>query len=173
MPKGTGLQTNQQPDVLPGEISNGTRLAMELANLPKVDYNNAEQIRDRIQYYFDFCIQTDTRPLIMGICLALGTNRESLRRWENEQTARGEVIRGAKNIIRYMIENWTTSGKLSPAVGIFWMKNLCGWRDVVEIQATAENTLTATKTPEELAQMLETDIPVDDDPEPVALVDME
>ena len=162
MPKGEGLYNIQQPDLKPGEIARDTEIAVRLASLPQIDIKDAEQIRERCQQYFDFCQEVDQKPGIQGLCLALGVVRGTLINWENENSERGQVIIRAKQIIRYLLETWTTSGKLSPPVGIFWAKNIMGYKDNITIEAQAATpTLQAEKTPEEIAKQI-AEIPVDE-----------
>lgn len=164
MPKGEGLYNTQQPDCKPGEIARDTELAVRLASLPQIDKKDAEQVRQRCQQYFDFCREVDQKPGVQGLCLALGVVRATLIAWENENSERGAVIVRAKQIIRYLLETWTTSGKLSPPVGIFWAKNIMGYKDNITIEAqTATPTLQADKTPEQIERELLESIPIDDE----------
>ena len=153
----------QDPDVEPGEISRSTEVALMLGNLPPIDKKDNVQIKNRIDEYFRLCVQNDKRPLIMGLCLALGVSRVTLIDWEREETERGRIIRQAKGVIRYLIESWTTEGKLSPPVGIFWSKNLLGFTDSVTVQAMAVSNpdTTPVKTPEQIALEIAEDIPID------------
>lgn len=162
MPKGEKLPI-LAPDVEPGEISKSVDLALHLASMPKVDIKDAGQIRQRCEDYFNFCQENDLRPGVQGLCLALGSNRQSLLNWENEQTERGEIIRQSKQIMRYLLENWSLSGKLSPPTAIFWAKNQLGMSDSIRIEAVpADNVLQADKTPEQIQRELIEQIPVDD-----------
>ncbi len=160
MPKGEKLPNVLPIETKPGEISADTRLALELARLPRVDVKNSEQIRERCELYFRFCMENDIRPSVSGLTLSLNTNRQSLINWEQEPGERGEVIREAKGVIRYLLETWSLSGKLSPPTAIFWAKNLLNMTDSVKIEAV-NNTgmLQAEKSPEQIIA----EIPLDDE----------
>lgn len=163
MPKGETLPMAQTPDLKPGEIAKDTRLALKLATLPKINVKDAEQIKQRCELYFNFCIENDTRPTVQGLCLSMNTNRQSLQNWESENSARGDAIRGAKQIIRTLIEQWSVSGRLSPPVAIFWSKNYLSMKDTVTVEAVNNTGMRADKSPEEIEAEIISGIPVDDE----------
>lgn len=155
----------------PGEISTSVELANAMSGLKPIDINNPKEIADRIDWYFRFCVENDVRPVVMGLCLVLDVSRQTLINWEKQQNERGAIIRRAKNKIRYLIEFWTESGKLSPPVGIFWAKNLLGMSDNVTITAqSSDNSPRASLTPQEIAARIAEDVPVDEpEPEPLQI----
>lgn len=163
MPKGEKLYNIQPPETKPGEIARDTELVLQLASVPSIDIKDAEQIKNRCEWYFNFCTANDVRPTITGLCLSLGCVRQSLINWENENSQRGEVIRKAKSVIRVLLETWSVSGKLSPPIAIFWGKNFLDMSDTVKIEAV-NNTgmMQADKTPEEIERQIIAEIPVDD-----------
>lgn len=154
----------------PGRVAHDVEIAKRLTGMPPVDQKDAKQIRDRIKWYFDFCQETDTRPLVMGLCAALHVTRPTLIHWESENSERGEAIREAKGAIRWLIEYWTTSGRLSPPVGIFWSKNLLGFSDNITIEARSSTEPQAALTSEQIAAKIAEDIPLDE-PEPIGIID--
>ena len=58
-------------------------------------------------------------------------------------------------------ESLGAQGKLNPATLIFWQKNFDGLEDVQRVELDANAAPKADKTPEEIAAMIEQDIPVD------------
>ena len=155
--------TVQEVDINPGGITEGVRFARSLGAMPKLENpKDPEAVRARIERYFDLCQQNDKRPMVTGICLCLGITRDTLRRWAAEQTPRGEVIRAAKLVIANLLEDWSLTGKLNPATAIFWAKNYLNMSDSITIQAQTAQPLQAERSPEELARLIEEDIPVDD-----------
>ena len=98
----------------------------------------------------------------MGLCLALGTNKQSMCNWEREDSRRGETIRKAKQILRYLLEGWTAEGKISPPSGMFLLKNYCGYQDTVTLETVQPNTDgTADLSPSQIQKMLAEDIPIE------------
>lgn len=150
-----------EPETEPGDISKDVDLAVQISGLPSVDLKDAAAMADRVNWYFQFCVDHDERPCVYGLCLALGCARQSLLNWENENSERGKVVRRAKDIIRYTLEKWSLSGKLNPATSIFWAKNLLGYSDTIKIEASRDEGDIASLSPEEIARQIEENIPVD------------
>ena len=147
----------------PGELSITTQQYLDLAHWENIDIRDPEQIAQRCDDYFKYCISNDRRPIVQGLCLALGTNRQSLVNWENEDSPRGQIIRKAKQIIRTLLEDWTVSGKISPPCGIFMLKNYAGLRDDHTIEVVQPIDNISRMSPEEIMKSIEQDIPVDID----------
>ena len=169
----TGKDFPDDFNLKPGDISITTEQALQIAKLPPIDNHDPEQIKQRLEWYFDFCQKTDTRPIVSGICLALNTTRPTLIKWESENTERRQLIRQAKSVIKYLLELWSVSGRLSPPIAIFWGKNYLGLSDTINITAQAAEPETKDNlTPQQIEQIIREDIPVyDDDPEPAVLTD--
>ena len=55
---------------------------MKVASLPLIDQTDKNEVAERIEQYFDLCIEDDMRPTVAGLALALGTNRTSLFEWK-------------------------------------------------------------------------------------------
>lgn len=157
------LATMEQVDASPAELSEMTRQALELASWSKVDLQDPQAIKTRIDDYFRFCVDNGVRPFIEGLALSLHSNRMSLLNWEKEQTERGAVIRQAKQVIRSLLETWSISGRLNPATSIFLMKNISGYVDRIEIEASADGAPKPELTPEEIQKKLLEDMPIDSD----------
>ena len=158
MPK-VNNSTNLVPDVEPGDIAALTKQTISIANWGDINIKSAEEIRERCQKYFDYCIKMDKRPMVMGLCLALGVTKQTLTNWENEQSGRGLVIRKAKDIIRSLIEEWSLTGKLSPPVAIFWSKNFLSMSDSITVEAKTNEAYRPVKSPEQIAKELDEDLP--------------
>lgn len=157
-----GKFPNSEPLMVePGELSITTQQYLDLAHWDGIDIHNAEEIAQRCDDYFKYCISNDRRPIVQGLCLALGTNRQSLVNWENEDSTRGQVIRTAKQIIRTLLEDWTVSGKISPPCGIFMLKNYAGLRDDHTIEVLQPADYSNRMSPEQIRQAIDEDIPVD------------
>ena len=66
----------------PGENANNVKHTMKVASLPLIDQTDKNEVAERIEQYFDLCIEDDMRPTVAGLALALGTNRTSLFEWK-------------------------------------------------------------------------------------------
>ena len=101
-------------------------------------FEDAEELREKIDAYFAECDAQKKPYTITGLALALDTNRQTLLRYENEyedQEIAG-LIRRAKTRCEADAENRLLTGKGSPAGVIFWLKNNAGWRDQTDVQVS-------------------------------------
>lgn len=158
------LPPAEKPDMTPAEMSDNISFFSVIGSKGKLPSYDVQAIRDRIQWYFDQCQLYSMRPGIEGLALALSTTRQSIWEWSKEQSERGEAIRAAKQTIISLLECWNLTGKLNPASSIFLLKNWAGYQDSISIEATAAPKMEPTHSPEEIARIIETDIPVDDVP---------
>lgn len=127
---------SKQPDlVAPDVISEITENLIDLRNQPR-PRTNAE-IKQRIDWYFEFCRQRGMRPGIESLALALGISRATLYNWSQGSgcdSERQEIIQNAKMMLAAMLENLSMSGKLNPATSIFLYKNWLGYRDNISFE---------------------------------------
>ena len=63
----------------PGELGQMIQNAMAIYNLPEIDTNNEEQVRERIGVYFKLCAEREMKPSVSGIGSLLGCDRCSCR----------------------------------------------------------------------------------------------
>ena len=112
----------------------------ELNNLGRPETD--EELRMRINEYFEFCQRTGNRPGIESLCLALHISRTTLFNWNagiNCSKERQEIIRQAKSFIAAFLEQSITRGKISPPSGIFLMKNWLNYKDTISFENAVEN----------------------------------
>ena len=108
---------------------------MELSSLGKPQ--NIYELKQRLKGYFTFCGENDFKPAIESLALSLGISRVCFWSWCNGQGVSdewAECCQQARQSIIAFIENATISGKVSPPVGIFCLKNLAGWRDTISFE---------------------------------------
>ena len=125
----------------PGEMGQMIQNAMAIYNLPDIDTNDNAQVSQRIGEYFQICEQREMKPSLSGMAMALGVDRDTVRRW-----AAGAIpgkpkdvcgtIKKAYQILNFMIEEYMQNGKINPVSGIFLMKNNFGYRDQTEVVVT-------------------------------------
>ena len=129
----------QLPDVDPGEMALAISEQLELTKWEHIDITQPEQIRDRIERYFKWCVQKDHKPHVEEMALALGTTRQSLWNWQQQGGERGEIISLAKQLLASLHESWGLNGKLNPATFCFIAKNHFGYVDNLCVDVSAMN----------------------------------
>lgn len=123
----------------PGDNSRYLRQAMVAWNLPPIDISDAKQVENRIQEYFQFCIENDMKPQKIEMSRWLGINKDTMYMWQNGETRKAthtELIKKADALIHSLWVDYMLNGKINPASGIFLGKNMFGYRDVIDIAPT-------------------------------------
>ena len=88
-----------------------------------------------------------------------------------EKTERGQVIRDAKALILALLESWHIEGRINPVSALFLLKNIGFYRDVQDFTVEARQEPAVTMSRDEIAEIVEQDIPVFPEPEPAAIAD--
>ena len=132
------------------------RHALVSANLPEIDIADADQVEERVNWYFNQCLEDDMKPTVSGLCNALGIARRTLYGWgvgEYRRESHTAVIERAKRVLEEMWEDYAINGKVNPVIAIFLGKNHFGYQDKNEFVLTPNNDqIGEEKTPEELQQ---------------------
>lgn len=118
--------------------------AMEIYNLPKIDTKDVAQVEERIDWYFEHCIDRDRKPSVQGLSNALGISRKTFYRWstgESRQETHCPTIEKANGVLAELWEDYMLNGKINPASGIFIGKNHFGYVDNVEITVEPKQTV--------------------------------
>ena len=126
-------------NTVPGDNSRFIRHAMASWGLPKIDISDPKQVEDRIGMYFQYCVDNDRKPQIVGMCNWLGISRETLNIWRNGEYRKNthfDIIKKACSIIEEMWADYMQAGKINPATGIFLAKNWYGYKDVADVVVT-------------------------------------
>lgn len=128
-----------------GDNSRYIQNSLRIARLPKIDIRNNEQVSARIYEYFDICAESNMKPSVAGMALALGVDRRRL--WEIRTGANGsdfeiqDTLKRAVQILDVQMNDYMQNGKINPVSGIFLMKNNFGYSNKQEITVTAQNPL--------------------------------
>lgn len=149
----------------PGENSRFIRHAMASWGLPKIDISDPVQVEQRIGMYFQYCVDNDRKPQIVGLCNWLGISRETLSVWRNGEYRREthyDIVKKACAVIEEMWADYMQAGKLNPATGIFLAKNWYGYKDVADVVVTPNNPYQGTSE-SELNKKYLTDMEAHDD----------
>lgn len=121
-----------------------TQKNLEIFLMPDIDINNPDQVKIRITEYFKVCAETDSKPTMAGLAMALGMNRHRLTEIKyNVNDGHGirinkvnpesiELIRKTYDFLEMQWEDYMLNGKVNPAAGIFIGKNQFDYRDVID-----------------------------------------
>lgn len=149
----------QQPDIEPDQLS---LMVSNMAELEKMEpVNEPEEIRERLNFFFDWCSRKQLRPTVSLMCLCLGHPRQTLWTWQQRGGERGAMIDRAKQLLEALTETWLLTGKTNPVAGIFVLKSQFGFKDTVTIESATPAQPYANLTPSEIAERIKEDIPVD------------
>ena len=150
----------QQPDIEPDELS---LMVLNMTELQKMEpVNEPKEIKERLNYFFDWCSRNQVRPTVSLMCLCLGHPRQTLWLWQQKGGERGALIDRAKQLLEALTETWLLTGKTNPVSGIFILKSQFGFKDTITIESATPTQSIASMTPEEIARAIEEDIPIDD-----------
>lgn len=141
-----------------GENAKFLRHALDAYQLPVIDIGDAEQVKERVEWYFQHCVENDMKPGIAGLCNALGISRMTFFNWQSkgsrDRKEHQVIAQKAKAILEDMMEQYMMNGKVNPVSGIFLMKNnFEGYYDRQDVVLTPGNPLEPQKTESELKEL--------------------
>lgn len=119
-----------------------------------------EECAERLNEFFKHCNETGEIPTVEKMCLALGTIRQTVWKWENGElgSVRSDMIKRAKEILASVDAELVSTGKLPQITYIFRSKNFFGLTDKQELVVTPNNPM-ETLDAEEARQRLTTGLP--------------
>ena len=138
------LSADGAENIEPGDNSRFIRHAIASWNLPPIDISNPKQVEDRLIQYFQYCIDNDRRPQVVGMCNWLGVSRNTVNTWKNGEYRSGphsDIIQKAYDLMEEMWVDFMQCGKINPATGIFLAKNFFGYKDVADVVVTPNNPM--------------------------------
>lgn len=112
------------------EISQVIQESFQYFNRPIVQSD--EECAERLNDYFRQCNETGQIPTVEDMCLALGTIRQTVWRWENGEgcsSARSDMIKKAKEILAGIDAKLVSMGKIPQVTYIFRAKNFFNMSD--------------------------------------------
>lgn len=129
----------------PGDNTKLIELGERIRHLPDINMRDAKEVERRIDEYFEIYAQTDFKPTVIGLALALnGMPRQTLWAISHDQPIGGngyksnlpsevtDLIKRAYKYMEFLWENNFQSGKLNPVTGIFLGKNNFNYVDKQE-----------------------------------------
>jgi len=130
------------PQVEEGDNTRYLSYSMQVAELPAIDTDDAEQVWRRTMEYFEVCRQHDMKPSVAGLALSYGVDRSTMNRWVNGVTHKPAAvcttIKKALAVLNVQMEDYMQNGKINPVAGIFLMKNNMGYRDQQDVVVAPE-----------------------------------
>ena len=128
----------------PGDNTKYLALGMKLFNLPTIDLKDPEQVKDRLNEFFQIHADADMKPTVSGMGMALGLDRRRLWEIKTGATDRNQdiptitrdAIKKAYEYMELLWENYMQNGKINPVSGIFLGKNNFGYQDKTEYVVT-------------------------------------
>jgi hypothetical protein len=153
----------------PAELRATMQKLKVIYDLPKIDLDSDEAVQERISLYFDYSMEQGLKPNVEGLALAIGVSRKTLWDWESGVSraqlgsSRSDMVKKAKDYISFLMSNEAMNGNINPITWIFYAKNYFGMADTQTIEVKANNQLSPTLTPDEIAKQIPQDIPVDVD----------
>lgn len=124
------------------EISEIIKESLQFFNRPIVQSD--EECAERLNDYFRLCAENGQIPTVEDMCLALGTVRSTVWRWENGDgcsPVRSNMIKKAKEILAGIDAKLVSKGKIPQVTYIFRAKNFFGMKDTQDLILTPNNPL--------------------------------
>ena len=148
------MKTIEQDDEKREFMAKAVHNAHQFFKIGLVPVKDAEQLADRLNYFFDVCTDTQQLPTVEKMCLCIGYTVQEVRqwlygtpyRWVTEECI--SLIKKAKNLIASMDAELAQEGKIQPVVYMFRAKNYYGMKDQQEVVVTPNTD--QTYSPEEL-----------------------
>ena len=170
-PKDITKKNHHPNTVAPGGNAKSIALIQEMQKWDKIDLNEAKQVQKRVDKYFKFMAEHDSKPLVAGLAQALGIDRRVLYEVTRGliTTSRATHIpQECKDIIieayRMLEVAWEFNfynGNINPATGIFLAKNHYGYRNQTEVVVEPRNVLGQEQSAEDLEKRLLASIAID------------
>jgi hypothetical protein len=146
------------------EISDMLQSIETLSKQPKV--HTDEELINRVNWYFSYCIQNGVRPGLEGMALACGLNRQRLWDAQNGHFKLGdktqEIIETAKQKLLAFHESMMLTGRINPVTGIFLSKANFGYVEKTEIEISTRSKIDNLPL-EEIERRIPKNLPVDID----------
>lgn len=143
------------PNASPEEIGELVATLDELRKLPPVSKSDPEGVRERLNYYFNYCGDYGVKPSVEGMCLTLGVSRQGIWKWENDEKSKaGEYVRRAKDLINTLLTTWGMNGKVNAVYAIWLQKNNFSYSDTktLEIKQAEPERHSLSDLEEQLAE---------------------
>lgn len=147
--------------------------ALDVFNAKEPDLNNPDEVENAINNYFNNCISKGLRPGNLGLYASLGLDKDNVKNLiqgriksvngKSVNPASIAHLKKAKKALATFREMLGAQGKINPVTLLFWQKNYDGLTDVHQIEIDANSAPKPDLSPDEIAEKIEKDIPIDID----------
>lgn len=124
-----------------------------------------EECAQRLSWFFDMCAENGQIPTVEDMCLALGTTRMTVNRWEhgvNCSENRSYQVKRAKEILAAIDAKLVSEGRIPQVTYIFRAKNFFGMKDQQDVVVTPNNPMGLEGDQAALAEKYKAAVEVDD-----------
>lgn len=138
-----------------GDNSRYLRHALAGLDLPPIDISDDKQVSDRLDWYFNHCIEDDMKPTVTGMANCLGIDKTTLWSWrtgECRASTHSPLIKKAYKLLEELWEGYMLSGKVNPASGIFLGRNHWGYQDKVDVVISPASNSESDFSAEDIAK---------------------
>lgn len=128
----------------PGDNSKATMFIQALNKFDRVDLSDENAVKQRMDEFWQLCIDFDTKPQVSGMADVLGLDRRRL--WEITHDVAGrnlecssatrDLIKKEYRKLEVLWEYYILNGKVNPVSAIFLGKNNFDYADRQEITLT-------------------------------------
>lgn len=113
------------------DIQTYLMFALQSRKLPRVDTSDPMQIAERIDDYFQRCLDMKLKPTKTGLINSLGISTSTWANWQNGRSGSRAVqnlVASANGVLEEMWEQYMLNGKVNPVAGIFIGNNQFGYQ---------------------------------------------
>lgn len=116
-----------------------------------------EECAERLNEFFRHVNETGEIPTVEKMCLALGTTRQTVYRWEMGELTqtRSDIIKKAKEILAAIDAELVSNNKIPQVTYIFRAKNFFGLSDKTEVVLAPQNPLDNLNADEARKRLME------------------
>ena len=115
--------------------------AKRLSELPKIALSDPEEIRERVDFYYQLCVTDGVRPNLPGLALAFGLTRAGLINALSDKRMTREAAQELGRGIAMMDEilsGMVLDGRIAPVSAIYLMNNWLGYKNASEVTTRTE-----------------------------------
>jgi len=145
----------KKEELASGDTTKFLAHSLKMWDLDKLDFNYPDLVESRVRWYFELCVEDDTKPSMEGLAMALGISRNRLINFASDRKISAnkesmEIVGRSIQMLNAMMTDFMMNNKVQPLTGIFLMKNNFGYSDKTDVQVAPKNLLGEGKTNEEL-----------------------
>ena len=115
--------------------------AKRLSELPRIALSDPEDIRNRVDFYYQLCATDGVRPNLPGLALAFGLTRTGLMNAMSDRRMTREAAQELGRGIAMMDEilsGMVLDGRVMPVAAIYLMNNWLGYKNASEVTTRTE-----------------------------------